>query len=155
MWYEKIVHNGDLSIIPDCIDYYEDEYKEAKKECRVSGNIEKLSARLPGVVENRYTQLQEIEAILKYLELQHRKVKQEKVRTFFENYNKSLTYSAAQDYAEAEPEVVDMTSIIIHFSLLRNKYLSIMKGLEIANWQIGHIVKLRIAGMEDSEIYLK
>ena len=33
--------------------------------------------------------------------------------------------------------------------LLRNKYLGIMKGLDTKQWQIGHIVKLRTAGMED------
>ena len=31
----------------------------------------------------------------------------------------------------------------------RNKYLGIMKGLDAKQWQMGHIVRLRTAGMED------
>ena len=33
--------------------------------------------------------------------------------------------------------------------LLRNKYLGILKGLEAKQWQLGHITRLRTAGMED------
>jgi hypothetical protein len=33
--------------------------------------------------------------------------------------------------------------------MLRNKFLGIMKGLDTKQWQIGHITRLRTAGMED------
>ena len=32
---------------------------------------------------------------------------------------------------------------------MRNKWLGIMKGLEAKQWQLGHITRLRTAGMED------
>jgi hypothetical protein len=34
-------------------------------------------------------------------------------------------------------------------SKMRNRYLGTMKGLDIKQWQIGHITRLRTAGMED------
>ena len=43
----------------------------------------------------------------------------------------------------------DLTHLVNQFSLLRNKYLGIMKGLDTKQWQIGHITRLRTAGMED------
>ena len=93
-WYNKVSDN--LSNIIDCIDYYEGELAEAKKECYIKGNVERNSAALPGVTEHRFNQ-----------------------------------------------------SLANQFSLLRNQYLGIMKGLDTKQWQIGHIVKLRTAGMED------
>jgi hypothetical protein len=35
---------------------------------------------------------------------------------------------------------------------LRNQWLGILKGLEAKQWQMGHIVRLRTAGMEDITI---
>ena len=50
---------------------------------------------------------------------------------------------------DGDDEVVTLTSLANLFGLLRNQYLGIMKGLDTKQWQIGHIVKLRTAGMED------
>ena len=60
-WYSKI--SKDISCIPDAVDYYETELTVARGECRITGNIERAAASMPGVVEQRYSQLQEIEAI--------------------------------------------------------------------------------------------
>jgi hypothetical protein len=32
---------------------------------------------------------------------------------------------------------------------MRNKWLGILKGLDSKNYMLGHVVKLRTAGMED------
>jgi hypothetical protein len=36
--------------------------------------------------------------------------------------------------------------------LLRNRYLGILKGMESKNFMLGHIVRLRAAGMEDVQV---
>ena len=61
-WYNKVSDN--LSNIIDCIDYYEAELAEAKKECYIKGNVERNSAALPGITEHRFNQLQEIDCLL-------------------------------------------------------------------------------------------
>ena len=61
-WYSKV--SKDLSHLPDCIEYFYVQLDEAKKEIKVFGNLEKASANLPGIVEQRFNQLQEIEAVL-------------------------------------------------------------------------------------------
>ena len=61
-WYSDIAR--DISNIPNAINYYEDQLVEARKECKIKGNVERASAEMPGVVEQRFNQLQEIEAIL-------------------------------------------------------------------------------------------
>ena len=48
-----------------------------------------------------------------------------------------------------EQEVVDLQYLINDFSLVRNKYIGIIKALEAKGFQINNIVKLRAAGLED------
>ena len=69
-----------------------------------------------------------------------------------ESYNRQLTSRDADKYVDGDDDVINLTQLANQFSLLRNKYLGIMKGLDTKQWQIGHIVKLRTAGMEDISI---
>ena len=46
----------------------------------------------------------------------------------------------------------DQTELINEFGLLRNQFLGVLKALEAKQFQINNIVKLRVAGLEDSEI---
>jgi hypothetical protein len=149
-WYNKVSDN--LSNIVDAIDYFEAELDEAKKECYIKGNVERNSAALPGITEHRFNQLQEIEAILEHINIQLRKTRSKVFRNFLESYNRQLTSRDADKYVDGDDEVVTLTSLANQFGLLRNKYLGIMKGLDTKQWQIGHIVKLRTAGMEDISI---
>ena len=146
-WYNKV--SGNLTKIVDAIDYFEEELLEAKKECYIKGNVERNSAALPGVTEHRFNQLQEIEAILEHINIQLRKTRSKVFRNFLESYNRTLTSRDADKYVDGDDDVVNLTSLANQFSLLRNQYLGIMKGLDTKQWQIGHIVKLRTAGMED------
>ena len=47
-WYNEVSRN--LDKIPDCIAYFDKELREAKKQCKIYGNLEKASAALPGIV---------------------------------------------------------------------------------------------------------
>jgi hypothetical protein len=53
---------------------------------------------------------------------------------------------------EGEADVIDFEKIINEFALLRNKWLSITKALDIKQWQLSNIIKLRVAGMEDASL---
>ena len=64
-WYSDIAK--DVGKIPAAIGYFEHELEEAKAEVRIRGNVEKSAAEMPGIVEHRFNQLQELEAILEYL----------------------------------------------------------------------------------------
>lgn len=149
-WYSRIT--DDLSVIPDFISHYEAELISAKQEVKVQGNIEKNIAAIPGVTEHRFNQLQEIEAVLQYLNLQLRKIRRKHFKKYLEAYNRALSDRTAEKYVEGEDEVIDMETIINEVALLRNRWLGIMKGLEAKQWQMGHIVRLRTAGMEDITI---
>lgn len=149
-WYTKI--SKDVSYIPDAVAYYESELLAAKTDCRITGNIEKAAANMPGIVENRFNQLQEIEAILEYLNIELRRLKSQYFRKYLENYQRALSSRDCEKYVEGEADVVDYEKIINEFALLRNKWLGVIKSLDIKQWQLSNVVKLRTAGMEDASL---
>ena len=149
-WYTRITTN--LAVIPDFISHYDIEILSAKSDVKVYGNVEKNIAALPGITEHIFNQLQEIEAVLNYLNIQLRKIRRKHFQKYLEAYNRVLTSRDAEKYVDGEDEVVDFETLINEVALLRNRWLGIMKGLEAKQWQMGHIVRLRTAGMEDITI---
>jgi hypothetical protein len=149
-WYSKVTK--DIGNIPDAVAHFESELIDAKDEVRIKGNIEKAAAAMPGIVEHRYNQLQEIEAILEYLNIELRRLRSSLFRKYLENYQRALTSRDVEKYVDGEADVVDMEKIINEFALLRNKWLGITKALDQKQWQITNIVKLRVAGMEDATL---
>ena len=139
-------------MLPDFIAHYEMELEDARKECSAKGLIERNLAALPGITEQRFGNLQDIEAVLRFLEIQQRVVQQKHYKKYLENYGRSLVSRDAERYAAAEQEVVDMDLLINQVALLRNQYLGIIKALESKNWTLSNIAKLRIAGFEDATI---
>ena len=150
MWYSRVV--ASLGALPDFITYYEAELDKARKEVTVYGNIEKNLAGLPGVTEQRFNQLQEIEAVLNYMNIQLRKIRTKHFKKYLEGYARALTARDAEKYVDGEDEVIDMETLINEVALLRNRWLGIMKGLESKNFMLGHVTRLRTAGMEDATI---
>lgn len=146
-WYSKV--SKDIAYLPNCIDYYYQELDEAKAEAKIYGNIEKASASLPGIVAHRFNQLQEIEGILEYLNIELRRLRSKTFKKYLENYQRALSSRDVEKYVDGEADVVDMEKIINEFALLRNNWLGIIKALDIKQWQMSNIIKLRTAGMED------
>jgi len=149
-WYDKV--SKDISNIPDAAVFYESELQEAKIECKIFGNIEKVSASMPGIVENRFNQLQEIEAILEYLNIELRRLRSQHFRKYLESYQRALSSRDCEKFVEGEADVVDFEKIINDFALLRNKWLGIIKALDQKQWHLSNIVKLRVSGLEDASL---
>jgi hypothetical protein len=146
-WYSKV--SNDISHLPDCLDHFYLELDQARSEVKIHGNVEKASAQLPGVVEHRFNQLQEIEAVLEYLNIELRRIRSKSFKKYLENYQRALSSRDCEKYVEGEADVVDMEKVINEFAMLRNQWLGIIKGLDIKGYQINNIIKLRAAGLED------
>jgi uncharacterized protein YfdQ (DUF2303 family) len=146
-WYNKVT--TDLAQLPDFITYYEAELVSAKYDASIKGHVERNLTNLPGLTEHRFNQLQEIEAVLNYVNIQLRKIRRKHFQKYLEAYARALSSRDAEKYVDGEDEVIDFEVLINEVALLRNKWLGVMKGLESKNFMLGHIVRLRVAGMED------
>ena len=149
-WYSEI--SRDISKIPNAIQYFEDELTEARGEVKLTGNVERAAASMPGIVEHRFNQLQEIEAILNYMNIELRRLRSSYFKKYLENYQRALSSRDVEKYVDGEADVVDYEKIINEFALMRNKWLGVLKALDQKQWQITNVVKLRVAGMEDATL---
>ena len=150
-WYYLVI--DDIQNIADCVQYFESELASAKFEVGMKGKtIETHTAELPGIVENRYSQLQEIEAILEHLNILLRKERSRSFKKFLEHYQRVLSSADCIKYVDGDDEVINMSILVNEFALLRNKYLAIHKGLESKGWMLSHITKLKCAGLDDATI---
>ena len=149
-WYSEV--SRDVNKIPQAIQHFESELIDAKKEIKLTGNLEKSASAMPGIVEHRFNQLQEIEAILNYLNIELRRLRSSFFKKYLENYQRALSSRDVEKYVDGEADVVDYEKIINEFALLRNKWLGFLKALDQKQWQITNITKLRVAGMEDATL---
>ena len=149
-WFSEVTK--DLARLPDALDHFENEYWVAADEVKIRGNLEKAAASMPGVVEQRFNQLQEIEAILNHLNIQLRKIKSKHFKKYLENYQRALSSRDVEKYVDGEDEVVDYETLVNEVALMRNRWLGIIKALDQKQWQITNITKLRVAGMEDASL---
>ncbi len=134
------------------VEYYNSEIEAAQKECKIFGSLEKNSQELPGQVGWRFSQLQELEAVLKHLNNQVDKMRSDLYRRYLERYNRELSDRAIEKYIDGEADVQTMMSLVNEVALIRNKYLGIIKSLEVKGFQINNIVKLRVVGLNDAEL---
>jgi len=86
------------------------------------------------------------------LNIELRRLRSSLFRKYLETYQRALTSRDVEKYVDVEADVIDMEKIINEFALLRNKWLGITKGLDIKQWQLSNIIKLRVAGMEDATL---
>jgi len=149
-WYSEV--SRDVSKIPDAVIYFDNELEQARQEVKLKGNVERAAAEMPGIVEHRFNQLQEIEAILNYLNIELRRLRSSYFKKYLENYQRALSSRDVEKYVDGESDVVDYEKIINEFALMRNKWLGLLKGLDQKQWQITNVVKLRVAGMEDATL---
>jgi hypothetical protein len=153
-WYSKVVKDPNNYFAPlgDAIEHFYNEHEVAQTEIRPQRgeSIMDKSRLLPGLMEFRYGQLQELEAILKFLEIQYDMVKGDKKKHFYEHYNRQLSERLADQYADIEPEVIVIREFIQQVALVRNLYLGVTKGLEFLHFQLGHIIALKKSGIEDA-----
>lgn len=153
MWYNRVVDN--LGEIPTAIDFYNRELSSAQDETRIRGNVEKNAQELSGIMSYRFDQLQELEAILKFLNIKYDKMRSDHYRRYLERYQRDLTDRSIEKYIDGEDDIVGMAMIINEVSLVRNRYLALIKGLDVKQFQISNIVRLRIVGMEDAHLGTK
>ncbi len=149
-WYSEV--SRDISRIPEAIQYFEDELATARLEVKIKGSIERAAAEMPGLVEQRFNQLQEIEAILEYLNIELRRLRSSFFKKYLENYQRALSSRDVEKYVDGEADVVDYEKIINEFALMRNKWLGVLKALDSKGFSINNVIKLRCAGMEDASV---
>jgi len=155
VWYQRIVANpDDISLIDHACEYFEREYQAGVKEIDVASlrgeRVEQVHKQLPGLYGYRHAQLQELEAILSYLEIRQTAIRGQRRRHYIEHYNRALNPTTAEKYVEADDEVLALRLLSNQVALIRNYYLGLTKRHEFLEFRLGDITKLIVAGVNDA-----
>lgn len=138
---------------PDKLDLFLDEYNkhldDAKLELEISENLIKEGQRLPHIVDFRFSQLQEVDAVYELFDIKTKEVKSKFHRYYLTNYNQKLVSRDVERFVEGEPEYIEILIKRNKLNLLRNKFSSITKALEYKHFQLTNIVKLKVAGIDE------
>ena len=150
-WYRKIVMTADsdgLTYLFDAIDFFDIELEYARKDTKISGSAEKMLAALPGLMEYRNSQLQQIVHIGKYLMILVDKAYSEAYQKNLGGH-KALKSTDADKFAQSDQEYINLKILHTHVEYIRNQYVAVQKALESKNFNLGHLAKLKCAGCED------
>lgn len=138
--------------LTEVLEYFNSEYEEARKELKINGKLEKYVSQISANFEYRYSQLQELEAILEYFNIKLKSVKSKKYQQLINSSARALTQSDLRQYIDGDEQVVAIQTIINEIALVRNKFISLSKGFETQNYQLSNLTKLYAAGLDDIRI---
>lgn len=147
MWYHKV--SKDINNLPKALDYFEKELINAKKDCELIGSLERSTTMLPGIVEQRFSQYQELDAILELLKIQFNKIKGKHIQNYHLTNNKAYAATTIDKILLSEDDVTDFLVMINEVTLLKNKWAGISKALETKQWQITNLIKWKSLGLDD------
>lgn len=149
-WLE-ILEQDDTQIDRFCAEYLA-QAEQAKSELGIDGHVEKLARQMPAITDKRFSQLQEVEAVLEHYNIKIKAARSHHYRQYLEHYNRTLGSRDVEKYIDGEADVVELMMIINRVALVRNKFASVTKALEVKHFQITNIVKLKSAGLDDTDI---
>ena len=149
-WYKKL--KNDVKLIDDCIKYYDEKYEEYTKYVKMNSLLVYNCETIGAIAQDTFAYLQEIEAILEHYKIILNAVISKYYQKYNERYNRDLSQKDIINYINGEHEVNEIKKLINDISFMRNKWQSIMKGLEYNHYQLTNITKLKTAGMEDSKL---
>ena len=110
-YYSEVAR--DINKIPTAIKFFEDELIEARSEVKLKGNVERAAAEMPGIVEQRFNQLQEIEAILNYLNIELRRLRSSFFKKYLENYQRALSSRDVEKYVDGKQTLQTMKRLLM------------------------------------------
>lgn len=158
-WFRKVFAagsdgNADLVVAMDAVDYYEAEYQRVREMVRpqYGDRIEGLASKIPGMTEEQYGNLYDLESILEYLEKREKKARAEQLKKYLEHYDRTLNYTVAREYAETSDEVQAIIGSIQNVAAARNQFAGLNKAIETLHFQLSNLTKLRCAGLDDATI---
>lgn len=142
----------DETKLSEILNYFNNEYEDARKELKISGKLESYISQISANFEYRYSQLQELEAILEYFNIKLKSIKSKKYQQLINTSARALTQSDLRQYIDGDEQVVAVQTIINEIALVRNKYISLSKGFESQNFSLNNLTKLYVAGLDEIRI---
>lgn len=141
---------SDMTPVAEMVEHYEKELVAVHEWLKVDGlRLVRVGRELPGWHAYRAAQLDEIEAVIKLVDVLVEREMQVQRKKYLEGYAKALNATTAEKYAEAEPTVVDLTLLRIELDHLKGRFSAGIKGMESLRYWLKTQAELGMKQMED------
>lgn len=135
--------------LPDIFAAAEKDIASAEPLFDIEGQrLELLARNLPQHQAHYDQKAQEMKQLMKWLENYRSKLE----AIHLKNYSKGQRALSATDqriFLGGERDIVETTQLIIEATLMYGKFDAIVEGFKQMGWQLGAIVKLRIAELHE------
>lgn len=145
--YYQLVKKDEKNL-PAVLEYFNNQYEEAKNDIKIKGILIDNISIISSNYEKRFSQLQEIEAILAHFENKMKRLKGSIYQKLMETSQRALSANDIKNYIDGDERVCSLQSILNEIALTRNLYISLSKGFESMNYQLNNLTKLYAAGCE-------
>lgn len=155
-WYRRIFKEIDptrqLALICDACEAYEAEYASALEDIKPpKGRMAVMEMKIPGLAAENMARVGDLDIMLQHLENMESVARKKRQEYYMEHYQRKLSESVAKAYADADDEVQAIRLIRFRVGSVSAQFDSISRGLEYMHFQITNLVKLKIAGLDDTE----
>lgn len=115
-------------------------------------NLEEACKQHAQNVMTYSSMLQECKTIEDALKNRLEEIESELYKKLNENHSRALSQRDITVYLQSEPQVVEANKIMVEVILVRRKLEAIVDALKDMGWTLSHIVKLRVAQLEDTTL---
>jgi hypothetical protein len=142
--------NEELALeLPAFFESWSIEIEQAAPIFQIEGErLEKISRDLPLHQAHYAQRALDAKAVVKWLEIQ----KAQKESRHIKNYNNSPRALGVREqsmYVQGEKDVIELNQLIVEAELRRGQFEEIVDAIKQLGWQIGNVVKLRVAELHD------
>jgi hypothetical protein len=113
--------------------------------------LEHLARTIPQHQFHYATLAQEAKAAMKYFET----MLEQQEAMYAKNYahgNRAYGAREVQQFIQGEKEVVEMKQLIVQAAYYHQQLAEIVESIKQMGWMVGHIVKLRVATLEETVV---
>ena len=141
---------GNPKALVDYLGWCEDEFKEGLEKLKIHGELQKQAAEQPAWL-GRYDEIRaELKALRNWYDGKAKRRRGTLYREFLEQYSRALQHRDIEQYINSDKRWQSADDVYQEVALIHDKFDSLVEAFRAKGWAISHIVKLRVAGLEDA-----
>lgn len=116
-------------------------------------NLEKANREQPSWLHYYDQKRIELRTLDKYFEGRLKKIRGKLFRSYTEKSNQELSDRAKDKYIDNEEAYLSMFEVSLEITEMYEKYCSVVNTFQQRGYSLNNITKVRVASLEDAEIY--
>lgn len=140
----------DFSLLPDLIERYEKEYKDAIDIIKIEeGQLNEANRKHSGHQLYYDQKKAELHSLVKFMDMKVNTIKSSLYVSYTQTHDRDLTETGKKTYIEGESAYLDMYQLSLEVKELHEKYQALSSAFQSRGYAINNLTKMAIATIED------